>query len=69
MSGAQEGGVDLAPLCKLPEIMRPPWPNSQKMVLGSPLTEFNSRKFPFFETKLFCGRHDSINFAEKRFLD
>jgi hypothetical protein len=65
MSGAQEGGVDHAPLGKLPEIMRPPWPHSQKMVLGSPLTEFNSRKFSFFETKLFCGRHDSTNFVGK----
>ena len=48
MSGAQEGGVDHAPLGKLPEIMRPPWPHSQKMVLGSILTELNSQKLFFF---------------------
>ena len=65
MSGAQEGGVDHAPLGKLPEIMRPPWPHSQKMVLGSILTEFNSRNLFFFETKLFCGRYDSTNFVGK----
>lgn len=65
MSGAQEGGVDHAPPGKLPEIMRPPWPHSQKIVLGSSLTEFNSRKFSFIETELFCGRHDSTNFVGK----
>jgi hypothetical protein len=68
MSGAQEGGVDHAPLDKLPEIMRPTWPHSQKMVLGSPLTELNSRNFSFFETELFCGRHDSTNFDGERYL-
>jgi hypothetical protein len=65
MSGAQEGGVDHAPLGKLPEIMQPPWPHSQKIVLRRRLTEFNYRKLSFFETKLFCGRHVSTNFVGK----
>jgi hypothetical protein len=65
MSVAQEAGVDHNPLDKCPEIMRPPWPHSQKMFLRSLLTELNSRRLPFFETKLFCGRHDSTNFVGK----
>jgi hypothetical protein len=53
MSGAQEGGVDHASLCELPEIMRPPWPHSQKMVLGSPLTELTPESFLFLKLNCF----------------
>jgi len=35
------------------------------MVLGIPLPKYKLGKFPFFVTKLSCGRHDSTNFAEK----
>ena len=50
MPGDQESGVNHAPPGKLPEIMRPPWPPSRKMVLGTPLPGENSLKVLFFKS-------------------
>jgi hypothetical protein len=41
---------------------------SQKMVLGSPLAEFNPEKVSSFAAELSRGRHDSTNFAAKNNL-
>jgi hypothetical protein len=45
--------------------MRQPLRPQVKMVLGTPHADFNPGKVTLFVPKGFCGRHDSINVAEK----